>query len=65
MGLTNQFHVTMNPKMVSNADINENFLFIYNKHYIDNPNPALTVQTLESPINVSSDGYMDTIRLLL
>lgn len=59
MGLTNQFHVTMNNKMVSNTDINENFLFIYNKHYLANPNPSLTVQTLENPINISKDGYMD------
>lgn len=59
MGLTNQFHVTMNPKMVSNADINENFLFIYNKHYLNNPNPSLTVQTLENPIAITPDGYMD------
>ena len=49
----------MNPKMVSNADINENFLFIYNKHYLNNPNPSLTVQTLENPISITPEGYMD------
>lgn len=59
MGLTNQFHITMNNKMVSNADATENFLFIYNKHYLKDPNPSLTVQTLTTEIRPTKDGFMD------